>query len=76
MHPRSTIQVSTSDRRSSEAVAHIRSGDPQYTEGEYHFMASSQQDPACVVEPGTPEDVGKIVRPFLSAPPGIALHSR
>jgi len=76
MHPTSTIRVSTSDHRSGEAAAHILSGEPQYIEGEQHFMASSQQDSACVVEPGTPEDVGKIVRPFPSAPPGIALHSR
>ena len=58
------------------AGAHIRSGEPQYVEGEYHFFASSQQDPACVVEPGTPEDVGKIVRSFRSASPGIVFRSR
>jgi len=73
--PRSTIRVSASDYRSGEAGTHMLSGNPQYTEGEHHFSASSQQDPTCVVEPGTPEDVGKIVRPFLSVPPGIALRS-
>ena len=43
--------------------ANARIGDPSYVEGKYHFYASSEQDPACVVEPGTPEDVGEIVRP-------------
>ena len=38
--------------------------DPSYANGMYHFATSSQQSPACVVEPGTPEDLGKIVRPF------------
>ena len=38
-------------------------GDPLYIKGKSHFVASSEQDPACVVEPGTPEDVGEIVRP-------------
>ena len=44
--------------------ANARTGDPLYAKGKYHFYASSEQDPACVVEPGTPEDVGEIVRPF------------
>jgi hypothetical protein len=44
--------------------ANERTGDPSYVEGKYHFYASSEQDPACVVEPGTPEDVGEIVRPL------------
>ena len=43
--------------------ANARTGDPLYGKGKYHFIASSEQDPACVVEPGTPEDVGEIVRP-------------
>ena len=43
--------------------ANGRTGDPLYAKGKYHFVASSEQDPACVVEPGTPEDVGEIVRP-------------
>ena len=46
-----------------EGGANTWTGDPSYVEGKYHFYASSEQDPACVVEPGTPEDVGKIVRP-------------
>jgi hypothetical protein len=43
--------------------ANARTGDPLYVKGKYNFITSSEQDPACVVEPGTPEDVGKIVRP-------------
>jgi hypothetical protein len=43
--------------------ANARTGDPLYIRGKYHFVASSEQDPACLVEPGTPEDVGEIVRP-------------
>ena len=42
-------------------------GDTSYDVGKYHFAASSEQDPACVVEPGTSEDVGKIVRLFPSS---------
>lgn len=58
----STIRVRTGDYRGSEAGAHIWTGDPLYIKGTYHFAVSSQEDSACVVEPGTPEDVGKIVR--------------
>ena len=43
--------------------ANRRTGDPLYTQGKSHFYASSEQDPACVVEPGTPKDVGEIVCP-------------
>jgi hypothetical protein len=43
--------------------ANVWTGDPLYAKGKYHYFASSEQDPACVVEPGTPEDVGEIVRP-------------
>ena len=43
--------------------ANARTGDPLYAKGIDHFITSSEQDPACVVEPGTPEDVGEIVRP-------------
>jgi hypothetical protein len=43
--------------------ANTRTGDPLYSKGKYHFFATSEQDPACVVEPATPEDVGEIVRP-------------
>jgi hypothetical protein len=46
-------------------------GDPMYARGKYHFFASSEENPACVVEPGTPEDVGKIVRSFR-----LASHSQ
>jgi len=67
----STIRVSTSDYSCGKAGAYVRTGDPLYTEGDYHFFASSQQDSACVVTPGTPEDVGKIVRTFPSSPPDI-----
>jgi hypothetical protein len=49
--------------------ANARTGDPLYGKGKYHFLASSEQDPACVVEPGTPGDVGEIVRP-----PSILRH--
>ena len=41
---------------------HVWAGNPSYDVGKYHYATSSEQDPACVVEPGTPEDVGKIVR--------------
>jgi len=57
----------------SKAKAHGSTGNPLYTKGEYHYFASSQESPACVVEPGTPEDVGKIVRLIHSASSGI-LH--
>lgn len=40
-----------------------------YAKGKYHFAPSSEEDPACVVEPGTPEDVGRIVRLFRLASP-------
>jgi len=65
----STIRVSTtaSNCRGGEAGAHAWTGGPSYIEGAYHFAASSQESPACVVEPGTPEDVGEIVRSFYSA---------
>ena len=44
-----------------------------YSRGKYHYAASSEENPACVVEPGTPEDVGKIVRSFrLASVAGIA----
>jgi len=36
-------------------------GDPSYVKGSHHYFASSNENPACVVEPGTPEDVGKIL---------------
>ncbi|KAF9648761.1 FAD-binding domain-containing protein [Thelephora ganbajun] len=36
-------------------------GNLLYTKGIYHPTASSQESPACVVEPGTPEDVGRIL---------------
>jgi len=74
----STIRVSTtaSSYHDSEAGAHAWTGDPSYIEGAYHFMASSQESPACVVEPGTPEDIGKIVRSFYSASSGILRHPR
>jgi len=45
----------------SDASNVYYSGDPSYARGIYHSIASSQQSPACVVEPGTPEDVGKIL---------------
>ena len=64
------------DYRCGKTGTQIWTGDPQYIEGEYHFVPSSQQDPACVVEPGTPEDVGKIVRSFRSVSPDIAPHTR
>jgi len=62
MHPRYTIQVSPSDYRGVNAWFHAWTGNPLYAKGESNFFASSQQSPACVVEPGTPEDVGRIVR--------------
>jgi len=67
----SIIRVSTSNHRRGNAGAHVRTGDALYTKGESHYFASSQQDSACVVEPGTPEDVGKIVRSFLPASPYV-----
>jgi len=77
MRPMSTIRVSTtaSNYRGGEARAHGWTGNPLYTKGEYHYFASSQESPACVVEPGTPDDVGKIVRSFRSirrpSPPSL-----
>lgn len=50
---------------------HVCAGDPLYLKGKYHYVASSEQDPACVVEPGTPEDIGIIVRSFRLALPDI-----
>jgi hypothetical protein len=47
--------------------ANSRIGDPLYIKGKYHVVTSSEQDPACVVEPGTPEDVGEIVGPSSSS---------
>ena len=58
--------MSASDYRHGKAEAHTWTGDPLYTTGEYHYSTSSQQSSACVVEPGTPEDVGKTVRSFRS----------
>jgi len=78
MRPRSTIQVSASanNRRGSSSGAHSWTGDPLYAKGKYHFAPSSQEDPACVVEPGTPEDTGEVVRSFRSASSGILRRSR
>jgi len=59
-----------------EVEAHGWTGNPLYTKGVNHFMASSQESPACVVEPGTPEDVGKIVCLFRLASPGVFRHPR
>lgn len=36
-------------------------GDPLYKKGNYHYFLSNVENPACVAEPGTPEDVGKIL---------------
>ena len=62
--PRSTIPVSASRYRYCGVRTHAWIGDPLYIEGEYHNDPASREDSACVVEPGTPEDVGKIVRSF------------
>jgi len=74
----STIRVSTTVNNcySGKAGAPGWIGNPLYTKGEYHFIASSQQSPACVVEPGTPEDVGKIVGSIQLAPSGILYRPR
>ena len=56
-----------SNNRRGEAEADPWTGDPSYIKGTYHFTVSSQQGSACVVEPGTPDDVGKIVRLYRSA---------
>jgi len=76
--PRSTIRVSTSvsDCHDGSPGAHTWTGDPLYAKGNYHYAVSSQEDPACVVEPGTPEDAGKVVRPFHSASSSILRLSR
>ena len=68
--------MSASDYRCDKAGAHVRTGDPLYIEGDSHFVVSSQQDSACVVVPGTPEDLGKIVRSFRSVSPDITLRTR
>lgn len=75
MHPAFTMLVSANDNRSGQAEIHDRAGDPLYTKGGYHYMTSSQQSPACVVEPGTPEDAGKIVRSSHSVPYPILTKS-
>ena len=49
-------------------------GDLEYIKGDYHFTVSSDQDSTCVVEPGTPEDVGKIVCSFLLASSVLCAH--
>ena len=53
-----------SNYRGGKAGDYAWTGDPLYDKGIYHATASSQQNPACVVEPGIPEDVGKIVGSF------------
>ena len=63
------VNRATSNRRRSKAEADAWTGDPSFADGIYHFAASSEEIPACVVEPGTPEDLGKIVRPFRLHPP-------
>ena len=74
--PMSTIRVSVRNYRCSNAGAHVRTGSALYIEGDSHFFASSQQDSTCAVVPGTPEDVGKIVRSFPSIPPNITPYLR
>lgn len=64
------IQVAVARR------AYASAGDPLYTQVKYHYVASSEENPACVVEPGTPVDVGKIVGSFRLAPPSIPHHPR
>lgn len=44
----------------------ILTGDPLYDKGIFHYAISSSQNATCVVEPGTPVDVGKIVSEFPS----------
>jgi len=41
-----------------------------YNKGVDHYMTSSEQDSACVVEPGTAEDVGAIVSNYSWRPDG------
>jgi len=60
----------------SKAETRAWTGSPLYNKGTYHPTASSQESPACLVEPGTPDDVGKVVRSFLSASLGILRHPR
>lgn len=50
-----------------------------YTEDIAHYISSSEENATCSVEPGTPEDVGIIVRlwaPFLNSclTPGMQLQ--
>ena len=45
-----------------ESGLSVWTGDPLYGKGIYHWASSSTENPACVVEPGTPLDVGEIVR--------------
>ena len=42
-------------------MADLSIGDPLYNKGIYHAAISSTQYSKCVVEAGTPADVGKIV---------------
>ena len=49
-----------------------RIGSLEYATGIYHFCTSSEQISTCVVEPGTPEDLGKVVRSSRPAISGAA----
>lgn len=42
-------------------ILFIYKGDPLYEKGVYHYAISSTQRSKCVVEAGTPSDVGKAV---------------
>ncbi|KAK2460201.1 hypothetical protein APHAL10511_007792 [Amanita phalloides] len=46
---------------SSQSDVYYR-GQPMYDKDIYHWASSSTQESACTVEPGTAEDVGKILR--------------
>ena len=68
--------MTASNYYSGKVGPHAWTGNPLYTKGQYHFIASSQESPACVVEPGTPDDVGKIVRSFRSVSSNTLRHPR
>ncbi|KAH9475869.1 putative FAD-linked oxidoreductase [Psilocybe cubensis] len=52
------IQIS---KAISSASGVFHPGDPLYDKGIFHYAISSSQNATCVVEPGTPADVGKIL---------------
>ncbi|PPQ88209.1 hypothetical protein CVT25_005174 [Psilocybe cyanescens] len=55
------IQISKAISSASE-LTYTTTGDPLYDKGIFHYAISSTQNATCVVEAGSPVDVGKIVK--------------